>query len=83
MSKMSPSMLAGTDESPGETLNKGGQKVKVIRGMAGYGANISKNIREKKDVKDAFSLTPEGVEAVVPYRGKVSGGAKEFVAKLL
>merc|ERR1712137_29917 len=62
------SLLAGTDESPGKTLVKGGKKVKVVRGMAGYGANMSKNKRTTgKD--DIFDLVPEGVEAVVPYRG--------------
>jgi len=81
------SLLAGTDECPGEQINKGGQKVKVIRGMAGYGANLSKNLREKKDTRDVFQITPEGVEAVVPYRGKVAdvlngliGGLKSGVS---
>ncbi len=71
-------MLAGTDESPGDTLIKNGKKVKVIRGMAGYGANMSKNQREKVE-KDVFDLVPEGVEAVVPYRGKVEGIIRQIV----
>ncbi|MBT5274674.1 IMP dehydrogenase, partial [Candidatus Woesearchaeota archaeon] len=40
------SVLAGTDESPGELLTKDGRRVKIIRGMAGYGANMSKRERE-------------------------------------
>jgi len=75
------SMLAGTDESPGETLVKNGKKVKIVRGMAGYGANLSKNQREKVE-KDVFDLVPEGVEAVVPYRGKVEGIIKQIVGGL-
>lgn len=72
------SLLAGTDESPGKTLVKGGKKVKVVRGMAGYGANMSKNKRTTgKD--DIFDLVPEGVEAVVPYRGALSGIIKQLV----
>lgn len=35
-------MLAGTDEAPGRVLVKDGRKVKIIRGMAGFGANLSK-----------------------------------------
>jgi hypothetical protein len=54
------SMLAGTDESPGQTLIKNGKKVKIIRGMAGYGATMSKNERETKVEKDVFDLVPEG-----------------------
>lgn len=65
------SLLAGTDESPGDQITKGGQKVKIIRGMAGYGANLSKK-EKTQDTRDVFQLTPEGVEAVVPYRGKVA-----------
>jgi len=72
------SLLAGTDESPGKTLVKGGKKVKVVRGMAGYGANMSKNKRTTgKD--DIFDMVPEGVEAVVPYRGALSGIIKQLV----
>jgi len=75
------SMLAGTDESPGKTLVKGGKKVKVVRGMAGYGANMSKNTRTTgKD--DIFDMVPEGVEAVVPYRGPLSGIIKQLVGGL-
>jgi IMP dehydrogenase len=42
-------LLAGTDESPGQLLVKNGKKTKIIRGMAGYGANISN--REKQQMK--------------------------------
>eukprot|EP01090_Pellita_catalonica_P015722 TRINITY_DN430_c0_g1_i1.p1 TRINITY_DN430_c0_g1~~TRINITY_DN430_c0_g1_i1.p1 ORF type:complete len:509 (+),score=96.77 TRINITY_DN430_c0_g1_i1:47-1573(+) len=75
------SMLAGTDESPGQTIIKHGKKVKIIRGMAGYGANMSKREREgEKD--DIFDVVPEGVEAVVPYRGAVKGIIKQLVGGL-
>jgi len=73
--------LAGTDESPGKTLIKGGKKVKVIRGMAGYGANMSNKERTgQRD--DIFDVVPEGVEAVVPYRGPVAGIVKQLVGGL-
>ena len=64
-------MLAGTDESPGETLYKNGRKVKVIRGMAGIGSVASKREREFGRSSDIFDVVPEGVEGVVNYRGPV------------
>ncbi len=64
------SVLAGTDESPGEILIKDGRRAKIIRGMAGYGANMSK--RERENMRsEVFDIVPEGVEGVVPYRGSV------------
>ncbi|ELR17813.1 inosine5'-monophosphate dehydrogenase [Acanthamoeba castellanii str. Neff] len=75
------SSLAGTDESPGQTLIKGGKKVKIIRGMAGYGANLSN--KERQQLKDdVFEIVPEGVEGVVPYRGAVSGIIRQLVGGL-
>jgi len=72
------SALAGTDESPGKPLIKDGKKVKVIRGMAGYGANMSR--RQKQGVTDdVYDIIPEGVEAVVPYRGPLSGIIRQLV----
>jgi len=40
-------LLAGTDESPGQTIFKGGKKIKIIRGMAGYGANMANRQRQQ------------------------------------
>ena len=58
------SVLAGTDESPGEILIKDGRRAKIIRGMAGYGANMSK--RERENMRsEVFDIVPEGVEGVV------------------
>jgi len=72
------SALAGTDESPGKPLVKDGKKVKVIRGMAGYGASMSR--RQKQGVSDdVFDIIPEGVEAVVPYRGPLAGIIRQLV----
>lgn len=64
-------LLAGTEESPGQTLVKNGKKVKIIRGMAGYGANISNREKQQMKKDDIFDVVPEGVEAQVPYRGRV------------
>lgn len=76
-------MLAGTDESPGQVLVKDGKKVKIIRGMAGYGANVSKAQREQQQEDDVFlDLVPEGVEGNVPYKGPVGPILKQLVGGL-
>ena len=75
------SVLAGTDESPGDLLTKDGRRVKIIRGMAGYGANMSK--RERENVRsEVFDIVPEGVEGMVPYRGSVKDIIKQLVGGL-
>lgn len=68
------SMLAGTDEAPGDiVINEAGQKCKCYRGMGSIGAmeQGSKDRYGQSDVpKD--KLVPEGVEAIVPHKGPVS-----------
>src|SRR5439155_25983648 len=69
------SLLAGTEESPGNTVQRGGGRFKVYRGMASTGAAEARVQREtSEDVLDelAAAVVPEGVEAVVPYRGSLS-----------
>src|SRR5919202_4794204 len=69
------SLLAGTEESPGRTVVRNGGRFKVYRGMASLGAAESRRQRESsEDVLDelAAAVVPEGVEAVVPYRGSAS-----------
>lgn len=64
-------MIAGTDESPTPILVKDGKRVKAIRGMAGYVANVSNAFRQGTQEPDSLSFTPEGVEGYVPYCGPV------------
>jgi IMP dehydrogenase len=69
------SLLAGTEESPGRTVQRGGGRFKVYRGMASLGAAEARRQREtSEDVLDelAAAVVPEGVEAVVPYRGSLA-----------
>ncbi len=69
------SLLAGTEESPGRTVLRNGMRYKVYRGMASEGASESRRVRESsEDVLDelAAAVVPEGVEAVVPYRGSLA-----------
>lgn len=74
------SLLAGTTESPGVPVLRNGRQVKIIRGMASLGASLGRDNRTKGSFDDDFSsVTPEGVEAIVPYRG----GIKSVLNKLL
>lgn len=74
-SVMVGSMFGGTDESPGKTLVKNGKKFKMYRGMASYMASLGRKYREEGpqvvDSDDLNDYVPEGVEAMVPYKGSV------------
>ncbi len=68
------SLLAGTDEAPGELVLYQGRSYKVYRGMGSLGAMKagSKDRYFQADVKDDRKLVPEGIEGRVPYRGRLS-----------
>jgi IMP dehydrogenase len=68
------SLLAGTDESPGEVFLYQGRSYKSYRGMGSLGAmgQGSADRYFQQDVKDQMKLVPEGVEGQVPYRGPVA-----------
>lgn len=74
-SVMIGSLLAGADESPGETILYQGRTYKVYRGMGSLGAMAegSKDRYGQMDVDDVGKLVPEGIEGKVPYKGSASG----------
>ena len=84
-SVMIGSMFAGCEEAPGSPVIRDGQKVKVVRGMASLAATMSRKEAENSQNESAESqedwakVVPEGVEAVVPYRGHV----KEILHQLV
>src|SRR5450432_1856573 len=67
------SLLAGTDETPGEVYLYQGRSYKSYRGMGSIGAMArgSADRYFQQDIKDSLKLVPEGVEGQVPYRGPV------------
>jgi IMP dehydrogenase len=69
------SLLAGTDEAPGEVFLYQGRSYKSYRGMGSIGAMArgSADRYFQQDIKDTLKLVPEGVEGQVPYKGPVSG----------
>ena len=72
-SVMIGSMLAGTEESPGETIIYQGRQYKSYRGMGSLGAmNKGSADRYFQEGTAQEKLVPEGIEGRVPYRGKIS-----------
>ena len=67
------SLLAGTEESPGDVILYQGRSYKSYRGMGSLGAmkQGSKDRYFQADVSDADKLVPEGIEGRVPYKGTV------------
>jgi len=65
------SLLAGTDETPGEVFLYQGRSYKTYRGMGSVGAMArgSADRYFQQDIKDSLKLVPEGVEGQVPYKG--------------
>lgn len=74
-------MLAGTHESPGVIMNRGGKKFKVCRGSASF-AIAQRRKRVGQEKKDLTDVTPEGVEAVVPYKGYLRETVSQLVGGL-
>ena len=68
------SLLAGTDETPGEVFLYQGRSYKTYRGMGSVSAMArgSADRYFQQDIKDTLKLVPEGVEGQVPYKGAVA-----------
>lgn len=77
-------MLAGCDESPGETVLYQGRTYKVYRGMGSIGAMKlgSKDRYFQESVSEHDKLVPEGIEGRVPYKGSVSGIIHQIIGGL-
>jgi IMP dehydrogenase len=81
-SVMVGSLLAGTDESPGMLITRNDKKYKVTRGMASLGASMARKLKngaDEKVLEELREYVAEGVEALVPYRGK----AEEILSQLV
>ncbi|MBI4064222.1 MAG: IMP dehydrogenase [Elusimicrobia bacterium] len=78
---MAGSLLAGTEESPGPTISRDGVKHKVIRGMASLGAALGRAERTGDEMEDddIQGVVPEGVEALVPFRGTAAEVVNQLV----
>jgi IMP dehydrogenase len=78
------SLLAGTDESPGEVFLHQGRSYKAYRGMGSLGAMArgSADRYFQQEVSNALKLVPEGVEGQVPYKGPVANVLHQLVGGL-
>ena len=80
------SLLAGTDEAPGEVIVHQGERFKEYRGMGSLGAmkarSFSKDRYFQGDVEDVDKLVPEGIEGRVPYKGPVRHVIHQLVGGL-
>jgi IMP dehydrogenase len=86
-SVMIGSLFGGTDESPGKTMIKNGKKFKMYRGMASFYASLGRRYRERSpqvidSSDDLNDYVPEGVEAMVPYKGSVVEIIRQLVGGL-
>jgi len=80
------SMLAGTDESPGDVILVQGERFKEYRGMGSLGAmrarSFSKDRYFQGDVEDVDKLVPEGIEGRVAYKGPLAPIVYQLVGGL-
>jgi IMP dehydrogenase len=78
------SLLAGTDESPGDVFLYQGRSYKSYRGMGSLGAMArgSADRYFQKEVQDTLKLVPEGVEGQVPYKGPAGHVVHQLVGGL-
>src|SRR5918911_3982897 len=68
---MMGSLLAGTEESPGESFLMEGRRFKTVRGMGSLSA-MEQGSADRYFQSEARKLVPEGIEGRVPYKGPVS-----------
>ncbi|AEB10993.1 IMP dehydrogenase [Marinithermus hydrothermalis] len=75
------SMLAGTEEAPGEEVLKDGRRYKSYRGMGSLGA-MQRGSSDRYFQSEAKKLVPEGIEGMVPYKGPVGDVIYQIVGGL-
>src|SRR5256712_3802130 len=85
-SVMTGSILAGTDEAPGDVIFQQGERFKEYRGMGSLGAMRARGSSRDRyfqgDVEDVEKLVPEGNEGRVPYKGPVTAILHQLVGGL-
>jgi IMP dehydrogenase len=83
---MTGSILAGTDEAPGEVIFHQGERFKEYRGMGSLGAMRARGSSRDRyfqgDVEDVEKLVPEGIEGRVPYKGPLAAILHQLVGGL-
>ncbi len=75
------SLLAGTDEAVGETIEINQKKYKSYRGMGSIAA-MNKGSKDRYFQTDSKKMTPEGIEGLMPYKGKTEDVIQQLVGGL-
>ncbi len=76
-------LLAGTEESPGATVIRNGRQYKTYRGMASLWATARRrSLDAPVEEEDIGQIVAEGIEALVPYRGRVADVLRQLVGGL-
>ena len=85
------SLFAGTEESPGPTVLRDGVRYKLTRGMASLAATVDRRVRETRIggpgedelIEEVIEESvPEGVEGLIPYKGRVDEVVRQLVGGL-
>jgi IMP dehydrogenase len=81
---MAGGLLAGTDESPGATVIREDRRYKIVRGMASLSANMDRKmlVNGELAIEEWGEVVPEGVEAIVPYKGALADILHQLVGGL-
>ncbi|HKV43571.1 MAG TPA: IMP dehydrogenase [bacterium] len=74
-------LLAGTEESPGASVTRNGRQYKVYRGMASLWTSAERRDMPQEDDLLA-EIVPEGIEAMVPYRGRLAAVLAQLIGGL-
>lgn len=74
-------LLAGTEESPGASVSRGGRQYKLYRGMASLWTSAERRDMPQED-ELLSEIVPEGIEAMVPYRGQVAAVLGQLIGGL-
>ncbi len=76
-------LLAGTEEAPGAVIVQGGRQYKIFRGMASLWATARRrSLDHPVEEEELSSIVAEGIEARVPYRGKVADVVAQLIGGL-
>jgi IMP dehydrogenase len=83
-------LFAGTEESPGPVVLRNGVRYKLTRGMASLSAALDRKIRESDKYDEvnrlledtAEEIVPEGVEGLIPYKGRVEEVVRQLMGGL-
>jgi IMP dehydrogenase len=75
-------MFASCEESPGKVVHKDGKDYKIARGMASMSANVDRQKKDSSVKKDLTTYAAEGVEMLVPCKGRISDLMNNLISSI-